>query len=76
MNIVVMKTFCDLVDTGSFSRAAESNYVSQSAVSQQLAKLEQDLSVQLVARGGGLVTPTEAGRIYYCLLYTSPSPRD
>ncbi len=65
MNIVVMKTFCDLVDTGSFSRAAESNYVSQSAVSQQLAKLEQDLSVQLVARGGGLVTPTEAGRTYY-----------
>ena len=65
MNITVMKTFCDLVDTGSFSRAAESNYVSQSAVSQQLAKLEQEMSVQLIARGGGLVTPTEAGQAYY-----------
>ncbi len=65
MNIAVMKTFCDLVDTGSFSRAAESNYVSQSAVSQQLSKLEQDLSVQLITRGGGLITPTEAGSAFY-----------
>lgn len=65
MNINVMKTFCDLVDTGSFSRAAESNYISQSAVSQQLAKLERDLSMQLIARGGGMVAPTEAGKAFY-----------
>ena len=61
MNIDVMKTFCDLVDTGSFSKAAEANYVSQSAVSQQLAKLEKNMSTQLISRGGGLVAPTEAG---------------
>lgn len=60
-----MKTFCDLVDTGSFSRAAESNYISQSAVSQQLKKLEQEMSIQLIARGGGLITPTQAGRAFY-----------
>jgi DNA-binding transcriptional LysR family regulator len=60
-----MKTFCDLVDTGSFSKAAEMNYISQSAVSQQLAKLERDLSVQLLSRGGGLVAPTEAGQAFY-----------
>ena len=60
-----MKTFCDLVDTGSFSRAAESNFVSQSAVSQQLAKLERDLSVQLISRGGGIVEPSEAGKALY-----------
>jgi DNA-binding transcriptional LysR family regulator len=65
MNIAVMKTFCDLVETGSFSRAAESNYISQSAVSQQVAKLERELSVQLITRGGGLVEPTEAGKAYY-----------
>lgn len=65
MNINVMKTFCDLVDTGSFSRAAESNYVSQSAVSQQMAKLEHELSVPLITRGGGIITPTEAGKAYY-----------
>ncbi len=65
MNIDVMKTFCDLVDTGSFSKAAEANYVSQSAVSQQLAKLERDLSTQLISRGAGLVAPTEAGKALY-----------
>jgi len=65
MNLDVMKTFCDLVDTGSFSRAAETNYVSQSAVSQQLAKLERELGTQLINRGGGLVEPTEAGKAFY-----------
>ncbi|MBN1553998.1 MAG: LysR family transcriptional regulator [Phycisphaerae bacterium] len=65
INIATMKTFCDLVDTGSFSRAADSNYVSQSAVSQQVAKLERDLSVQLITRGGGIITPTDAGRAFY-----------
>jgi DNA-binding transcriptional LysR family regulator len=65
MNIHVMKTYCDLVDTGSFSKAAETNHVSQSAVSQQLAKLEHELSTQLISRGGGLVAPTDAGRAFY-----------
>lgn len=65
MNLTVLKTFCDLVDSGSFSRAAESNYVSQSAVSQQLSKLESTLSVQLISRGGGIVVPTEAGKAFY-----------
>jgi DNA-binding transcriptional LysR family regulator len=65
MNLDVMKTFCDLVDTGSFSKAAEANYISQSAVSQQLAKLEREMSTQLISRGGGLVEATEAGKAFY-----------
>jgi len=65
MNIEVLKTFCDLVDTGSFSKAADMNYLSQSAVSQQLAKLERNLSVQLINRGGGIVSPTDAGKAFY-----------
>jgi DNA-binding transcriptional LysR family regulator len=65
MNLEVMKTFCDLVDTGSFSKAAAENYVSQSAVSQQLAKLERELTTQLISRGGGMVAPTEAGKAFY-----------
>ena len=65
MNLDVMKTFCDLVDTGSFSKAAEANYISQSAVSQQLAKLERELSTQLISRGGGLVEATDAGKAFY-----------
>ena len=65
MNLDVLKTFCDLVDKGSFSKAAEINYISQSAVSQQLARLERDLGTQLISRGGGLVVPPEAGKAFY-----------
>ncbi len=65
MNIDVLRTFCNLVDTGSFSKAAEMNYISQSAVSQQLAKMERELSVQLISRGSGLVAPTESGKTFY-----------
>ena len=65
MNLDTLKTFCDLVDTGSFSKAAEISFISQSAVSQQLAKLERQLGTQLIQRGGGLVAPTDAGRAFY-----------
>ncbi|MHC4716072.1 MAG: LysR family transcriptional regulator [Planctomycetota bacterium] len=65
MNLDVLKTFCDLVDSGSFSKAAEINLISQSAVSQQVAKLERGLKTQLISRGRGLVAPTEAGKAFY-----------
>ena len=59
-----MKTFCDVVDSGSFSRAAQESGISQSAVSQQLASLEREFATQLLSRGGGLVLPTEAGKVF------------
>jgi len=65
MQTTVMKTFCDLVDTGSFSKAGELNNVSQSAVSQQLARLEVQYGTQLLSRSGGLVTSTDAGQAFY-----------
>jgi len=65
MNFKALKTFCDAVDSGSFSRAAQLNGVTQSAVSQQLAGLERELSVVLLNRGAGLVVATEAGKAFY-----------
>lgn len=65
MKLSFMKTFCDLVETGSFSRAADSNDISQSAVSQQLARVEKQMSVQLINRGGGTISTTDAGQAYY-----------
>ena len=35
MQIETLKIFCDLVETASFSKAAEMNTITQSAVSQQ-----------------------------------------
>ena len=55
------------METGSFSRAAEKNFVSQSAVSQRLKTLEQDYGQTLIDRGQGRgrVTPTVAGEALY-----------
>ena len=66
MHIETLKTYCDLVDTGSFNRAAQLNFVSQSAVSQQVKGLELRYGRPLLERGGRRgVTPTEAGRLFY-----------
>jgi len=66
MHIETLKTFCDLIETGSFSKAAALNLVSQSAVSQQVKALEQRFDQRLIERGQRKgVTPTEAGKIFY-----------
>ena len=65
MSVRIMKIFCDLVEEGSFSKAAEMNEISQSAVSQQIARLEKKMAVKLVHRSGGKIQPTEAGKTYY-----------
>ncbi len=65
LNTHVLKVFCDLVDAGSFSRAAESNSISQSSVSQQIASLERSFGTRLLTRGGGFASPTDAGKAFY-----------
>lgn len=62
-----LQIFSDLVETGSFSRAAEKNFVSQSAVSQRLRTLETDYGQTLIDRGQGRgrVTATVAGNALY-----------
>jgi DNA-binding transcriptional LysR family regulator len=53
--------FCDVVETGSFSRAAQLNHVTQSAVSQQVRALEVRYEQKLLSRSARQVTPTPAG---------------
>ena len=67
MNLDTLQLFADLVDMGSFSRAAERNFISQSAVSQRLRALERDYGQTLLDRGQGRgrVTPTPAGETLY-----------
>jgi len=45
MNLDGFKVFCDLCDTGSFSRAAEASGITQSAVSQQIRAVEKRFGV-------------------------------
>lgn len=65
MNIETLKVFRDLSDTGSFSKTAELNYVSQSAVSQQIKKLELVLKCKLYHRQAGRITLTPCGQKLY-----------
>lgn len=66
MHIETLKTFCDLIETGSFSKAAALNFITQSAVSQQVKSLERRFDQQLIERGQRKgVAPTEAGKIFY-----------
>ncbi len=51
MQIETFQIFCDLVETASFSIAAERNGISQSAVSQQIRGLEERYGVKLIERG-------------------------
>lgn len=67
MELSDLQLFCDLVETGSFTRTAERNYISQSAVSQRLRALERQYGQVFLERGKGKgrIAPTEAGRLLY-----------
>lgn len=67
MQIETLKIFCDLVETRSFSQAAERNFVTQSAVSQQVRGLEERFKRRLLerVRGRRELNLTEAGEAFY-----------
>jgi DNA-binding transcriptional LysR family regulator len=67
VQIETLKIFCDLVETQSFSQAAERNFVTQSAVSQQVRGLEEKFKRRLLerVRGRRELGLTEAGRTFY-----------
>lgn len=58
-----MRYFVAVADTLNFTRAAESMYVSQSALSKQISELEQEMGVTLFERDKRNVALTQAGRI-------------
>jgi DNA-binding transcriptional LysR family regulator len=65
MQIETLKVYCDLVESRSFSQAAVRNFITQSAVSQQVKNLESHFDTALLVRDGRSVSPTAAGRIFY-----------
>jgi len=67
MHIETLKVFCDLVDLESFSLAAERNFITQSAVSQQIRALEEKFKRRLLerVRGRREIKLTAAGEVFY-----------
>lgn len=65
VNPVWLKTFCTLVDVGSFTKAADKCFMTQSGVSQHVRKLEDALSTTLLIRSKKGIVTTEAGEQLY-----------
>jgi len=65
MHIETLKIFCDVVENQSFSLAATQNFITQSAVSQQVRGLEERYGKRLLERKRGSVRPTAAGEIFH-----------
>jgi LysR family transcriptional regulator, transcriptional activator of the cysJI operon len=65
MQIESLKVFCDLAETTSFTKAAQINGVTQSAVSQQISSLETKFDAALIERSKKKSTLTKEGETFY-----------
>jgi DNA-binding transcriptional LysR family regulator len=65
MDFDQLVTFMEVAKLGSFSRAGQKVFRSQSAVSAQIRQLEQDYGDRLLDRSGKDVTLTPAGRVLF-----------
>lgn len=65
MQIESLKLFCDLSETKNFTRAAQINGVTQSAVSQTLSALEKQFDALLVERSKKNFRLTAEGEVIY-----------
>src|SRR5512147_1205197 len=65
MQIESLKVFCDLAETESFTKAAQINSVTQSAVSQQISSLERQFNTLLIERSKKRFRLTREGEVLY-----------
>jgi DNA-binding transcriptional LysR family regulator len=65
MQIESLKVFCDLAETESFTKAAQINGVTQSAVSQQISSIERQFKSMLIERSKKTFRLTREGQVLY-----------
>ncbi|MEK7685020.1 MAG: LysR family transcriptional regulator [Verrucomicrobiota bacterium] len=65
MQIESLKVFCDLSETESFTKAAQINQITQSAVSQQISSLERQFKSLLIERSKKKFRLTREGQVLY-----------
>ncbi|MBU8975171.1 LysR family transcriptional regulator [Lysobacter sp. MMG2] len=58
---LLLRSFVAVVESGGFTRAAQALHLTQSTVSQQLRRLEEEVGQRLLEREPGGVRPTQAG---------------
>lgn len=64
MDLHLLENIVCIAQERSITRAAEKRFVTQSALNQQLQKLEEELGTPLFIRARGNWQPTEAGEVY------------
>lgn len=65
MSIWKLKYFVDVIDCKSFTKAGKKNFVTQTAISQQIASLEKQIGGKLIERGNGEILITDLGQVVY-----------
>ncbi|WP_068471461.1 LysR family transcriptional regulator [Candidatus Protochlamydia phocaeensis] len=65
LNLIYLKYFCDAVKLGSLSASSKENFVSQSAISQGIVKLERAIGKELVIHHPHRFKLTEEGQILF-----------
>ena len=65
MELRQLRYFTRIIETGSMGRAALDLNIGVSALSQQIARLENELAIRLLQRTSRGVTPTSAGLAFY-----------
>lgn len=65
MNLTALEYFREVVETKSISKVATIRHISQSALSQNIQKLEDELGFSLLERSNRGVEPTDAGKILF-----------
>lgn len=65
MSLETIRLFCDVAQEGNFSRGAALNGITQSAASQRIRGLEEQLGIELIDRSTRPCGLTQPGQVYY-----------
>ena len=65
MQVKALKVFCDVVEQRSFSEAAADNGVSQSAASQMVSHVEEQMGAKFINRSQRPISLLPAGELFY-----------
>src|SRR5947208_16165875 len=77
MNLDTLSLYCDVIRSGSFSLGAAAHRISQSAASQAVRQLEEDVGAQLIDRTKRPFMVTPEGKKFYdaCLILLDNSEK-
>lgn len=64
MNLNQLRYFVSVAECGNFTRAANQHYISQTAITQQIHALEENVGAKLFDRNSRPVALTPAGRVF------------